>query len=83
MMALPVAFLLSILFHQFAGRTVVDEATSEYLLKGMDPWGSGALIYASIAGVFLFMSGLVAGWVDNRNLFSQYPERIGNHPFPH
>ena len=80
MMAFPVAFGLSILFHQATGTTVVDEATSTKLLEGTDPLGSGALIYASIAGVFLFLSGLVAGWVDNRNIYAKYPERLANHP---
>ena len=81
MMALPVAFLLSVLFHKITGSTVIDEPTSGKLLQGIHPWESGALIYASIAGIFLFLSGLIAGWVDNRNLYMQYPERIANHPF--
>ncbi len=80
LMALPVAFALSFLFRHVTGTTIVDEATSTKLLEGINPWLSGALIYAALAGVFLFFSGLVAGWVDNRNLFRQFPERIANHP---
>ena len=80
MMALPVAFVLSILFHQVTGNPLIDESSSKKLLEGIHPWESGALIYASIAGIFLFLSGLVAGWVDNRNLYMKYPERIANHP---
>lgn len=79
-MALPVAFTLSILFFYSTGSHIVDEATSNKLLAGVNPWQSGALVYAAIAGVFLFFSGLVAGWVDNRNVYRRYPERIARHP---
>ena len=81
MMALPVAFILSVAYHQFTGTTVVDQATSVGLLEGILPGGSGALIYAAIAGLFLFMSGLVAGWVDNQNLYMKYPARLAHHPW--
>lgn len=80
LMAMPVAFSLSLLYHYVKGVPIVDGATSTKMLEGMHPLGSGALIYAGIAGIFLFISGLVAGWVDNRNLFQQYPKRIASHP---
>ena len=80
MMALPVAFVLSILYFQVSGVALIDEPASQKILEGIHPWKSGALIYAAIAGIFLFLSGLVAGWVDNRNLYMNYPERIANHP---
>ncbi|MFK7844352.1 MAG: hypothetical protein AB8G77_03550 [Rhodothermales bacterium] len=80
MMAFPVALALSYLFHHFTGAPIVDEAISAKLLNGINPWESGALIYAAVAGVFLFFSGLVAGWIDNRNLYWHYPERIARHP---
>jgi len=38
------------------------------------------LLYAAIAGVFLFSAGLVSGYVDNRNLYRQIPARVAQHP---
>ncbi|MEM8486415.1 MAG: hypothetical protein AAF564_12760 [Bacteroidota bacterium] len=81
MMALPLAFLLSIAYFKLTGTHVLDDATSTKILHGISPLSSGALIYAAIAGIFLFVSGLVAGWVDNRNLYKRYPQRIASHPF--
>lgn len=80
MMALPLAFGLSIAYFQLTGAHVLDDATSTKILEGISPLSSGALIYAGIAGLFLFLAGLVAGWVDNRNLYQRYPQRIANHP---
>lgn len=79
-MALPVAFLFSLGFHHLTGLPIVDDATSQKMLAGINPWSSGALIYAAVAGVFLFASGLIAGWVDNRNVYRHYPDRIAKHP---
>lgn len=80
LMALPVAFGLSVIFHRLTGETAIGPAASTAILEGINPLGSGALIYAAVAGVFLFLAGLVAGWVDNRNTYRQYPRRIANHP---
>ncbi len=80
LMALPVAFLLSYIFHLATDTTVADVATSQKILEGIDPWPSGALAYAAVAGIFLFVAGLVAGWVDNRNLYLRLPQRIAQHP---
>lgn len=80
LMALPVAYLFSLAFHHFTGLPIVDDAASQKILAGINPWRSGALVYAAVAGVFLFASGLIAGWVDNRNLYRHYPDRIAKHP---
>ena len=76
MMALPVAILISIAYRQYFGAPIIDDILSTKLVKGIHPWKSGALIYAAIAGIFLFASGVFAGWVDNRNIYLRYPERI-------
>ncbi len=81
LMALPVAFGLSVIYHQMTGSTIMDAVAATAVLDGINPLSSGALIYAAVAGVFLFLAGLVAGWVDNRNLYRQYPQRIASHPF--
>ena len=78
MMALPVAILISIAYRQVYGAPIIDEAFSIKLVNGIHPWESGALVYAGIAGVFLFASGVFAGWVDNRNIYLRYPERIAH-----
>jgi site-specific recombinase len=80
MLALPTAFVLSEAFYRWRGRTVADEAKALELLEALHPLQSGSILYAAVAGLFLFSAGLVSGWVDNRNLYSQIPKRVEKHP---
>ena len=80
-MAFPVAFAISIVFHYTLDTTIISVEESEKLLKGTHPFKSGMIVYAAVAGVFLFLSALIGGWVDNRNLYVKFPERIANHPY--
>jgi len=43
------------------------------LAEGIHPLHSGALIYAAIAGIGLFLSGLIAGYYDNLGTYKQHP----------
>ena len=62
------------------GETVADPAKATAMLEALHPWQSGTVAFAAIAGVFLFLAGLISGWVDNRNLYSHLPERVARHP---
>jgi site-specific recombinase len=79
-MALPVAFLLSELFTRGMAEPVASAEQAVYMLGKLHPWQSGTVAFAAIAGVFLFMAGLISGWVDNRNIFAHIPERVARHP---
>jgi site-specific recombinase len=46
------------------------------LLDSNNPLTSGAVIYAAIAGVCLFLAGLIAGFHDNLSAYNKIPERI-------
>jgi site-specific recombinase len=37
--------------------------------------------YGGIAGMYLFLSGIVTGYFDNEVVYSKIPERIREHPF--
>ena len=80
LMALPIAFLLSNVFYLVTSAPLADEPLSHKMLGGIHPWQSGAVAYAAVAGFFLFAAGLVAGWVDNRNLYLRLPQRVARHP---
>jgi site-specific recombinase len=76
-MAFPVGLLLALGWHQLFGAPVVDPDKAAQLLTDIHPLRWTTLWYAAIAGVFLFGSGVVSGWVDNRFVYSHIPERIG------
>ncbi len=61
---------------EFLGWSPIGAEKAEYLLHELHPWQSLALFHAGIAGVYLFLSGLISGYYDNQSLFYRVPERI-------
>lgn len=49
---------------------------SDTLLKDLNPFESKAILHAGIAGVFLFISGIIAGNIGNNSVYYKMPERI-------
>lgn len=50
------------------------------LIKDLSPVHSLAILHASIAGVFLFLSGIIAGSIANRHKHGNVYYRIAEHP---
>ncbi len=50
------------------------------LLNDLNPISSAAIFHASIAGVFLFLSGIISGNVSNKSKHNQLFYRIQEHP---
>lgn len=61
---------------EFLDWNPIGHEKAEHLLHELHPWRSLALFHAGIAGVYLFMSGLISGYYDNQSLFHRVPERI-------
>ena len=78
MVALPVALGLGFGLSWLHGAPVVSPAKAEHLLHELDPLRSLALFHAAIAGVFLFLSGLIAGDVDNLCRYRRIPQRVAS-----
>ncbi len=75
-LAVPTAMLIAGLFYLFAGEHFVSPEKAHQLLDELDPAHSGALFYAGIAGVCLFLSGLIAGYHDNMAIYNKIPQRL-------
>lgn len=54
---------------------------SDKLLQDLDPFQSKALFHASIAGVYLFFSGIIAGRIGNNSVYYRIPRRISKNAF--
>ena len=50
-----------------------------HLLHDLDPFHSLALPHAAIAGVYLFLAGLIAGYYDNLAVYNKVGARIQRH----
>lgn len=74
--ALPVACLVGLLWVAFFGQPVAPAAKAGSLLQELHPLRSGALLFAAIAGVGLFLAGLVSGFFDNQCRYGRFIDRI-------
>jgi site-specific recombinase len=55
---------------------MVDPAKAHHLLADIDPIHGPALFYAAIAGVWLFVAGLISGYYDNKALYTRMGQRV-------
>ncbi len=76
MLAMPVAYLLALGWHAVWGQHFVNPDKAQHLLTDINPITSLALFHAAIAGVCLFLSGLISGYYDNKASYSKIPERL-------
>ncbi|MFN2261596.1 MAG: recombinase [Psychroflexus sp.] len=79
-MAFPVAMLVVYLVDLGFGYNIPESKWAK-LISNLNPATSLAIFHAGIAGIFLFLSGLIAGGISNRNKFNNIYKRIGKHPF--
>src|SRR5690606_10497736 len=77
----PLPYLLSWLYTLITGRALINEDTAAKMLHDIHPIESLSLVYAGVTGVFLFLSGIISGYWDNRVIYSKIPKRIKTHPF--
>ncbi len=77
-LAFPVAMALGWLWIEAFGASVTDAAKSAKLLGDIHPWHSAALPHAAIAGVCLFLAGIISGYYDNRCVYARIPQRIAS-----
>jgi site-specific recombinase len=75
-LAMPVALLLTQLWQPVFGAPLVDAGKAHHLLQDLNPFASLALFHAAIAGVWLFLSGLISGYFDNKASYSHIPQRL-------
>jgi site-specific recombinase len=80
-LAFPLAFAVCFAWEQFTGEAAVSPETAHHLLADLHPWQSFALFHAAIAGVYLFLAGLVSGYFDNAAVYHRIPDRIRGLPW--
>ena len=74
--ALPTAILLALALARANGKPFMSTEKAQQLLHSISPFDSLALLYAAIAGVCLFVAGLISGYYDNLAAFERIRERI-------
>lgn len=79
LVAFPVAYGLSAAYFYITGQYIAGEEKALHMVHELDPWHSPALFHAGIAGVYLFLAGLISGYYDNKNIYNRIPDRLKKH----
>ncbi|HWW69351.1 MAG TPA: recombinase, partial [Duganella sp.] len=74
--AIPTAWLIAMAWPHLTGHHLVSPDKAMHLLADIDPIHGPALVYAAIAGVCLFVAGLISGYYDNKALYTRWAQRI-------
>jgi site-specific recombinase len=81
LLVFPGAFLLAWIYELITKTKILEGEKAMAMLESQHPWHSFSLLYACFTGVFLFLNGIIAGYVQNKILYDQIGERIKNHPW--
>jgi site-specific recombinase len=81
LVAFPLAVAVALAMYSQLGSHPIEAAKATRLLEELDPLRGGALLYAAVAGVWLFVAGLVSGYVDNQAAYSRLGARVACHPW--
>ncbi|AFD09155.1 site-specific recombinase [Solitalea canadensis] len=76
---IPLPYFIAWAYHYLTGQLIVNEATAIKTIQSIDPVNSLSVLYASITGMFLFVSGIINGYYDNMIHYGNVAERIRNY----
>jgi site-specific recombinase len=62
------------------GNKLVSGEAAAKMLRDQHPWESLSLLYACNTGFFLFVSGIIAGYVQNKIQYGHISRRLQTHP---
>ncbi len=77
----PGSFLLAWLYDLVTKTKILEGDKAWAMLESQHPWHSLSLLYACNTGVFLFLSGIIAGYVQNKILYGKIGDRLREHPW--
>ncbi len=77
--AMGLAALIAFVYQYQTGEPLMNTEQIAYQLHSIDPL-AGTLWFAAIAGVWLFCSGIISGYFDNRSNYLNMRMRLTQHP---
>lgn len=76
----PLTFVLAWVYDLLFGYKIAGGSAALKLLSDQHPWTSLSLLFACFTGFFLFASGIIAGYVQNKIQYGNIKERLKQHP---
>ncbi|MES2689325.1 MAG: hypothetical protein V4658_02915 [Bacteroidota bacterium] len=77
----PLSFVIAIAYFYIFGEPLVNRQQAYKMMQDVHPFLNPTWFYACITGVFLFLSGIISGYYDNKVIYSNIPLRIRHHPW--
>ena len=77
--AMPIGIIITYLWQTVLHKPLLSANDAQALLQHINPLTSLAIPHAAIAGVCLFLSGLIAGYYDNLSVYHQVGARLRQH----
>lgn len=77
-LVIPATFVLDLIWKLVSGEHLVNAHKAEVILASISPW-SACWIYAAFTGVLLWLSSLIAAWMDNWFVLHQLSPALANH----
>jgi site-specific recombinase len=78
-LVIPAAYGLDAWTVYRTGHHFLDEATANYVVHSMDPLHSKVIWFATLTGIFLWLSSLGAGALENWAVYRRLPDAIAQH----
>jgi site-specific recombinase len=78
-MVIPAAYGLDQYFVWHTGKHFLDAAGAQHMVESLDPLHSQVIWFATLTGVFLWLSSLAAGALENWAVYRKLPEAIAQH----
>lgn len=76
LLVVPVAYALGFLYFYLQQEHVFTPQYAHKIIASVDPLKSGTIFFAFLTGIFLWLSSLVSGWVENWLTFNNIPDFI-------
>lgn len=76
LIAIPTAIAIGMAVASITGQPLMSAEKAHHALHDLSPFDSLALFHAAIAGVCLFLAGLISGYYDNLAAYERIRERI-------
>ena len=76
LIAIPTAMFLAYIIAKLSGQPIMSAEKAHHMLHDLSPVDGLALVYAAMAGVCLFIGGLISGYYDNLAAYERIRERI-------
>jgi site-specific recombinase len=75
----PLSFFIAFCYQLIFNDPIVNTKQAYDMLHEVHPYLNPTWFYACITGVFLFTSGIISGYYDNKVIYSNIPFRIRHH----